>query len=173
MDYSKIQEQIEAVKAAQIKAELDLMAAANARLEAARVENERRRAEAEKAYLDASEAKRLARLQAEENHKAVERAEQARKHAEEHKINLAMEAKARDEQNAAELKQKLRDLEFQNEQALKALRDSYDMAANSELTHFAVTDEQVVPDGTAPKPVVDNVDGATHPLKHHLFAVNK
>lgn len=167
----KIYRDIEAVKEAQVKAELEIMAQANARLEAARAENDRRRIAAEEAQEKATQAHLEKRKHAEATAKELERAEQARTRAEEHKINLAMEAKAQEEKEAAELKKRLLDLQFQHEQALKALKDSYDLAANSLL---AGTEEKSVvnPDGSERKPLVDNVDGTVNPLSRFRQNVN-
>lgn len=174
MDYAKINEQIEAVKKAQVAAELELMAASTARLEAARVENERRRIAAEQALNARTEAILKQRADAKVAQEELERAEQARVRAEEHKQNLAMEAKGREEAEAAALKQRLLDLQHRHDMAMKALKDSFEIAANAELSAYVpVADAQVVPDGTVFKPVTDNVDGTVHPLKQHLFAVNK
>ena len=174
MDYSKIQEQIEAVKAAQVKAELDLVAAANARLEAARVENEKRRIAAEQSYTDAVARKQKQLKEAAAAAEEVKRAEEAKTRAEEHKINLSMEARKREESEAAAMKQRLLDLQYQHEQAIKRLKDSFDMAASAELSSYqdSTEDEQVVKDGSVPKAVTDNVDGSKNPLHKHLLATN-
>jgi colicin import membrane protein len=170
-DYTKIQEQIEAAKKAQITSELELMAAATARLEAARMENEKRRIAEEKAREEAIQAHIEKRRKAQEAAEELQRAETVRQRVEEHKINLAQEAKAQEERQAEELKKKIANLQFQHEQAMKALKDSYDMSSTAEA--FTPSAEgQVTPDGTVQKRVTNNTDGAVNPLKQHLHAVN-
>lgn len=174
MDYSKIQEQIEAVKASQVKAELDLVAAGLARIEASRVENEKRRIAAEQSYTEAVARKQKQLKDAAAAAEEVKRAEEAKQRAEEHKMNLAMEAKAREEAEATAMKQRIMDLQHQHEQAIKRLKDSFDLAAAAELSTYedTTTEEQTIKDGSVPKAVTDNIDGSKNPLIRHLLATN-
>jgi hypothetical protein len=170
-DYSKIQEQIEAVKQAQVKAELEMIAASNARLEAARLENERRRKEAQDAYEARVEERRKLKQQAEEKALEMERAEQARLRAEENKQNLALEQKQREEEEARVLQEKLNELQHNHERALKALQDSLMMQLTHEQEQDVTSDTNKVLDGTAPKVVI--TDGSKNPLFRFVQDDNK
>jgi hypothetical protein len=173
MDYTKINEQIEAIKKVQVQAELDLIAESTARLEKARLDSEKRRIAAEEAVEKQIDAIRKKRKDAADAAAEIQRAEQAKVRAEEHKQNLAMEAKKREEQGAAALQQKLLELQHNHERALRALKDSFDMAANSGELVLIGTDGPQVLDGSVLKPVVDNIDGAINPLDRFRQNDNK
>jgi tRNA G18 (ribose-2'-O)-methylase SpoU len=173
MDVSKINEQIEAMRTAAIKAEMDLISESTARLEAARLENEKRRIAADKDLQERSERQLELRKQAETTAKEVERAELARVRAEEHKQNLAQEVREREEKAASDLKKNLDNLQHQHDMALKALKNSFEMSANSEKYKNSDTSEQEIKDGSTSKNVTSNTDGEVNPLKNHLLSVNK
>lgn len=168
-DFSKINDQIEAIRRTQEEAELKMIAESNARLEKARREAEEKRINAEKRAREASEAQRIKKQQAEEAKEAAHRAEQDRIRAEETKQNFQQEAKQREQAEADALKGKLEQMRFQHEQAIKKMQDEFAMAIVAEQT-TGETDETVNPDGSQLKPVLS--DGTRHPLDHFRQNVN-
>lgn len=171
MDFNKIDQQIAEEKAKLDKQLADMIAEQNAKIEAQRSENERRRSEAEKIQQEKS----LAQQRMRDAHKAaqeeLDRAEAARKRAEETKLNIAAEAKLREEESAAALQKKISDLQFAHEQALKRLKDSFVIAAHEVGSVEDVLGE-VKKDGSELKPVLANDTGSTNPLKHFVQADN-
>jgi hypothetical protein len=169
----KIQQQIEQAVSEQIKEEQDLIAQATAKLEQAKLEKERSRIAAEEVYRKAEEAHRQKEREAIALAKSIEKQETERRILEEQKLNSSLSKKQHDEKLAAELKQKISELQFMHEQALKAAQDSLAVAETLRKSKDNLqTEEQLVLDGSSPKEVVNNTDGNKNPLRRFVQSNN-